>query len=80
MGLLVGIAAIAVWEFAKCMTKFAWRQYKAAKKADKLRRVKRLAAEAARREVKEAATSTSRGSGEPMTISPLRLSCNKKYI
>eukprot|EP00439_Symbiodinium_sp_Y106_P029291 s4391_g3.t1 len=44
----------------KMMT-FVLMQYKAAKKADKLRRVKRLAAEAARREVKEAATSTSRG-------------------
>ena len=54
MALLVGIATIAVWEFTKHAAKFLWKQYKMAQKTAKMERVKKVAAETARREVAEA--------------------------
>eukprot|EP00439_Symbiodinium_sp_Y106_P053673 s729_g7.t1 len=51
VALFVCIAAIALWELSKSMAKFVWRQYKIAKKADKLSRVRKIASEAAEREV-----------------------------
>ena len=73
VGILVCIAAIALWELGKTVTKFVWRQYKAAKRADKLGRVRKMAAEAARREVSEATFATSNTEHEATAISPLRL-------
>ena len=51
---LVCVAAIAIWQFGKLATKWCWRQYKGTKRARRLDNVRRLAAEAAVREVQSA--------------------------
>ena len=53
VGLLICVAAIACWELLKCAVKFGWKQYKSAKRSMKLQHVKRVAAEAARKEIEE---------------------------
>ena len=54
VGVLICLAAIACWELLKHVVKMAWRQYKSAKREAKLQHVKRVAAEAARKEIEEA--------------------------
>ncbi|CAE7758600.1 RE1 [Symbiodinium sp. CCMP2456] len=54
VGLLICVAAIACWELMKHVARFAWKQYKSAKKTMKMQHVKRVAAEAARKEIEEA--------------------------
>ena len=73
VGILVCIAAIALWELGKTISRFIWRQHKTAKKADRLNRVRKLAAEAANKEVSKATASSSSVACEPAAISPLRL-------
>ena len=76
VGLLICVAAIACWELAKYAVKFGWKQYKAARRSMKLQHVKRVAAEAARKEIEEASKrerepercSTSSSMSRPSTL------------
>ena len=51
---LVCVAAIAIWELVKLIARWCWKWFKSTKKARKLDAVRRLAADAAMREVRGA--------------------------
>ena len=80
VALFVCIAAIALWELSKSMAKFVWRQYKIAKKADKLSRVRKIASEAAEREISESANSGKATVSCRQPIGPLRLRARRTPV
>ena len=55
--MLVCVASVAIWELGKFIFKWCLKQYKGVRKAKKLDAVRRLAAEAARRELQSATAS-----------------------
>ena len=59
MSSLICVGAIAIWELLKYFFISAWRMYKSMKKEVKLEKVRKIAEEAARKEIREATLSRS---------------------
>ena len=67
---LLCISAIACWELIKYVFRLGWRAYKGARKNVKLNQIRRVAAEAAKREVEEVTRSRTEEASRQRSSSP----------
>ncbi|CAE7296882.1 RE1 [Symbiodinium sp. KB8] len=71
VSVMLCISAIACWELAKYVLRVCWKSYKGFKRDLKLNHVRRVAAEAARREVEEADRGSTQGRSQRFLEEPV---------